>query len=224
MRSAVVIFAGIISIHLLAASSSFAQGKSTTQGRGLANAAQHAAAAATGLQTAGEAIGTAANDGGPDVFPTGQKSNEALVSAQRGAEQSQRDRHAWWRGADPSALSRANRGLEAPEVVGGTTESLLNFDRIRQHRLDQAAHLRESSARNGNQALLETADRMEASAEQNYLRQTEAHSLPPTGDIPTDETIPEVDESPAAGTGDSPEPAEEQVVSKRRRGFWIRSR
>lgn len=93
---------------------------------------------------------------------------------------------------------------------------LSNQDRIYQHRLGQAEHLRSVAQKNGNEALLETADRMEANAARNYQRQT-GITLPTTPST-TD---------PAAGESTAPAeitaaPAQSPTTPKR--GFWFRSR
>jgi hypothetical protein len=101
-----------------------------------------------------------------------------------------------------SALNRAS-DLQMPSNASG--EFTTNPQRILDHRLEQADHLRGISARNGNEHLLETADRMEANAQKNYERQTdttleEGATPPPTATVP------------ATKVGRAP------------RGFWFRSR
>jgi hypothetical protein len=61
----------------------------------------------------------------------------------------------------PSLESRA-RGGDAFE------QRRLNEERILNHRLDQAEHLRQQSASNGNAHLAETADGMERNAQQHF--------------------------------------------------------
>jgi hypothetical protein len=216
MRKPLIVLGWFLSIHLIVVSASFAQGKSATQGRGLANAAQRAsAAAASGLQTANaakmaadSAQHTSGKTFGSDDHDVAKHGiNRDLGAGIRRAFGAQRRSDQTARQADLIA----ERTVESED----SSPTLETLDRIRQQRLDRAAHLREISEQNGNEALLDTADRMEASAERNYLRQTDSLSSPPTGEVQPDES-PEV--------GDMPEEVTERVVLKRRRGFWIRSR
>ena len=97
--------------------------------------------------------------------------------------------------------------LPAPTSEEGTDSS--NPQKILDHRLAQAEHLRSISARNGNEHLLNTADRMEANAQRNYDRQTGLSA-------PTDSNS-----LPAPTVTD---PLSTESVGQARRGFWFRSR
>ncbi|MFO0869266.1 MAG: hypothetical protein U0935_10075 [Pirellulales bacterium] len=99
---------------------------------------------------------------------------------------------------------------------GGLTDEAAA--RLRDQRLERAAHLREVGTANGNARLQETADRMEGSAERQYARRVPGTSAndgdsenppvvdpladvapPPAVDIPTaDPTVPPLSEPPAA--------------------------
>jgi hypothetical protein len=92
-----------------------------------------------------------------------------------------------------------------------SSQSLENFERIRTQRIEQADHLRGIAKQNGNEHLLETAERMEASAETNYLRQTE-----PLQNSPDEPSLKSEHPNGTASTIRS--------APNRRRGFWIRSR
>jgi hypothetical protein len=207
----------ILGFYLLVASPSFAQGKATSQGRGLANAAQRAsAAAASGMQTANaakDAAGAAQRSAG--ASDSGKHHDASTHGIRRGLGAGVSRIFSTRINSDAAARRFAEPIADLPDQQEDGSPTLETFDRTRQHRLDQAEHLRGISERNGNAALLDTADRMEASAERNYLRQTETLSSPPTEEVQPDESIPEV--------GEIPEVVTEQVVP-RRRGFWIRSR
>lgn len=99
-------------------------------------------------------------------------------------------------------------------------------EQIQFKRLQQADHLRAISERNGNEALLETADRMEASAVRNFERQTGTGAIAPeTGTVPSNEPVsiqepvPSVDAALASKLAPSP-------ASKNgsRKGLWFRWR
>ena len=70
-------------------------------------------------------------------------------------------------GRSANGLNRASSGMSHSQAISAQTS---NAARIRDHRLEQADHLREISARNGNTRLLDTADRMQTSAQTNYER------------------------------------------------------
>lgn len=104
----------------------------------------------------------------------GQGLNRALGAAARGSSNSGLAR-AGQSGARGSAnlgrsangLNRASNGLSHSQANVAQTA---NATRIRDKRLQQANHLREISARNGNERLLDTADRMQDNAQRNYDR------------------------------------------------------
>jgi len=111
----------------------------------------------------------------------GQGLNRALAAAARGSGNSGLARAAQSTARSPSGLaksgaklgrsanglSRASKGLSHSQALAAQTS---NAARIRDNRLAQADHLRDVSARNGNTRLLDTADRMQASAQTNYDR------------------------------------------------------
>lgn len=201
-------------------------------GRGLGHAAAGGAAAlgrtgsTTAIQNATRGPAAAPSAAAPSAAPT--------ASAHRG--------HALPRdlnqvGPVAAGVGRGARGFErSTAAVHGTVPQqaghqpgdrpLSNFERIQQHRLQQAEHLRGIAERNGNDHLLDTADRMEASANQNYQRQTGA--LPPTaGPTSTPGAAPEVGSETVTVTPAAP--AASTAVRGRptttpRRGFWFRSR
>jgi hypothetical protein len=122
-------------------------------------------------------------------------------------------------------LQRANlataRGNSQPTVAaeGPATE---NPQRILDQRLDQAEHLRALSERNGNERLLDTADRMEASANRNFERQQQRFAPPATEPTEGSNAPEATPEQNAAGV--SPGIPTTQSVPRARRGFWLRSR
>ena len=175
----------------LAAQFVSAQGKGNGFGRGLGNAAR------------GGALGAAAAQGkGPAAQQPGQR-----FGSMRGTAANVNRRPI---GAKPA--SHPSQRTAMPGEAGAPSTPLTNAERIQQHRLQQAEHLRSISERNGNEALMNTADRMEARANTNYQRQS---GLPAQArnDSAQSETIPTV---PATAVA-QPKPAP-------RRGFWFRSR
>ncbi len=111
----------------------------------------------------------------------GQGLNRALAAAARGSSNSglaragqsaARSQNGLSRGGanlgrSANGLNRASSGISHSQALGAQTS---NATRIRDKRLQQADHLREISARNGNERLLDTADRMQDSAQRNYDR------------------------------------------------------
>ena len=130
-------------------------------------------------------------------------------------------------GRASGGLQRANAGIspkiEMPTEGTGQDQALANQQSILNHRLDQADHLRAVSQANGNEHLLETADRMQANANRNFLRQQErlgGTTTTSTGGTGTDST------STAAPTPtESADAAASAATSSTgRRGLWFRSR
>ncbi|MCE9527985.1 MAG: hypothetical protein K8R36_18240, partial [Planctomycetales bacterium] len=72
-------------------------------------------------------------------------------------------------GRSANGLNRASNGMSHSQALTAQTS---NAARIRDNRLEQADHLREVSAQNGNARLLDTADRMQNSAQTNFDRRT----------------------------------------------------
>jgi hypothetical protein len=114
-------------------------------------------------------------------------------------------------GLSRAGIARETRGLRnlamLPQAARGP-----NPGRIYDHRLQQADHLRALSARNGNESLLDTADRMERNATQNLERQVGVfESLPSDGGFSEAHLTP-----PPAFRSEVPQPI--------KRGFWIQPR
>jgi hypothetical protein len=133
--------------------------------------------------------------------------------------------------ARSNSLGKAAAGMpraSAPGALEGNA-ALANQQRILDHRLQQAEHLRGISERNGNERLLSTADRMDASATRNFERRTGLTMQPPT-----DGAVSPADGSatPGDGTITAPEelatptlPALETARQKSKpSGFWFKSR
>jgi hypothetical protein len=111
----------------------------------------------------------------------GQGMNRALAAAARGSSSSglaragqsaARSQNGLSRGGanlgrSANGLNRASRGLSHSQGLAAQTS---NAARIRDKRLQQADHLRDISERNGNERLIDTANRMQESAERNYDR------------------------------------------------------
>ncbi|MGI8979376.1 MAG: hypothetical protein ACR2FY_09130 [Pirellulaceae bacterium] len=96
-------------------------------------------------------------------------SNSGLARAGQSAARSQNglSRGSANLGRSANGLNRASNGMSHSQAIAAQTS---NAARIRDKRLRQADHLREISARNGNERLLDTADRMQDSAQRNYDR------------------------------------------------------
>ena len=111
----------------------------------------------------------------------GQGMNRALAAAARGSSNSglaragqsaARSQNGLSRGGaslgrSANGLNRASSGLSHSQALSAQT---FNSTRIRDKRLQQADHLRDISERNGNERLLDTADRMQESAQRNFDR------------------------------------------------------
>jgi hypothetical protein len=110
---------------------------------------------------------------------------------------------------------------DAADAVSGTTQALDNQQSILTKRLQQADHLRAVSAANGNEHLLETADRMQANATTNFQRQQQRLNAtmtdPSTGSTTTPSASSITTDTPTAPLATAPQP-------RIRRGLWIRSR
>jgi hypothetical protein len=75
-------------------------------------------------------------------------------------------------------LGPGNVANSANSVTDSFSRQLANEQRKLQHQLDVAQQLRDISARNGNQNLLNTADRMEQMAVNRYEQQLEKFGIP----------------------------------------------
>lgn len=195
-----------ICVCMVCASSVFAQG-SANKGRGLGKAAERAAqASASGLQKAADAVQSVESGRGPGNQQIDRANTKVLRSA-AGLEKAQ---YAWLRGWNQTTPAGMPGEGETSDVHD-SSQSLENFERIRSQRMDRAEHLREIAEQNGNEHLLETADRMQASAETNFLRQTESLQNSP--------------DEPNLNSGRQDRAASTiRSTPNRRRGFWIRSR
>jgi hypothetical protein len=191
----------------------------SAQGRGSGNrglgmaAGNAAAAAAPGMSNATQAASQVGNGGfgGASAGQFGGRSHGGMprdlsqvsgVAAGVGRGTSSLSASASSQAAAAQARPRANDlGGNAPE----------NWERIQQHRTQRADQLRTISERNGNSQLLTAADRMEASAVQNFERKQAAaeHAI--------DEHVADARSAvPAAPTA--------RPVSAPKKGFWFRSR
>jgi hypothetical protein len=179
-------------LSVAGASSLLAQGRGSAAGRGLGNAAGGAAAAGQGMGRASESMSRSS-----------QSMGGTATGVSRSATGLQRS---------SSAMDRGMR----PQAVGAMgNQPAMNQDRIADRRFEQAEHLRSISERNGNEALLNTAGRMEANAVTNQQRQ-----LPqPTG-VAGDVIVPEAASAP---TYSAIAPAT-RASSNAKRGLWFRSR
>jgi hypothetical protein len=140
-----------------------------------------------------------------------------------------------------SSLGRAGQGLQrssaamtptpatSPET-GGDDQANGNPQRILDQRLNQAEHLREIAARNGNDHLLNTADRMASNATTNFDRQQQrltgvpiAPTTPPATD-PTTPTAPDTATGSGSTAGTVSTTVTPQTQTRHGRGFWLRSR
>lgn len=179
---------------LLTPASLLAQGKGNGVNRGLGAAAKGASSAGMG------------RSGGPIARDSAARGGATLGRA--------------------GGLQRANlataRG-NLPPTVAGEGMAGENPQRILDQRLDQAEHLRALSERNGNERLLDTADRMEASANRNFERQQQRFTESPTEPTDGSGAVPEA--TPAeSGTAAGPVTTAAQAVPRTKRGFWFRSR
>jgi hypothetical protein len=126
-----------------------------------------------------------------------------------------------------------NLPLDGTATPGDEDPSLANQQRILDKRFQQAEHLRGISERNGNERLLGTADRMDASATRNFERRMGTTLPPPPTDgltPPTDgSTAPPTDGSTTPPTDGSIAPAtapvlEASKLKSKPSGFWFKSR
>jgi len=141
----------------------------------------------------------------------------ASAGVARGSAQSLKTQDSLSRGN--SGLNRAANGMQRASAakqgrLPAGERQLSNQERILDHRMSQAEHLRAVSEANGNERLLDTADRMDGSAITNYERNTGLTYQPPT----TDGTTVEAEaRAPVVAT----RPGSSQ---QKPRGFWFRSR
>jgi hypothetical protein len=163
---------------LLAGNSAFAEGHGHGQGLNRALSAAARGAGNSGLARAAQSTTRSGNGLSRDVSKLGRSAN---------------------------GLNRASSGMSHSQALAAQTS---NAARIRDHRLQQADHLREISGRNGNERLLDTADRMQNSAQTNYDRRV--GSSDDTGS-----------EAPPAATGDSVGAAVSAPPAPSPRASWL---
>jgi hypothetical protein len=180
MRVLPLLFLTTIALLSFSVSTVAAQGKRQGAGKSLGSLGRAASSAKAARATRGLS-----------------KANDAMSRINQGLGSSS--------GGVQRASSALNRGPDFQKPSKASEDFTTNSQRILDHRLDQAEHLRGIAARNGNEHLLETADRMEANAQENYQRQSDPAleqdaTPPPTTTIPANK------------------------VSKAPRGFWFRSR
>ena len=115
-------------------------------------------------------------------------------------------------GKSSSALSRSSarpvQNRQTDSKNGTAETAATSQEQVLKQRLQQADHLRAISERNGNERLIETADRMESSAVRNFERQSGTIIEQPAGAV-----------DPAAPALEAP--SLQRTPSK---GFWFRSR
>ena len=129
-------------------------------------------------------------------------------------------------GANVSAAARLSRpGSGVARASGSASANAnrpqANQDRQLAHRQQQADHLRANAERNGNDHLLETADRMDASATRNYERRSGTSSETPP---PSDKTDVEVAAEGSAATNAGTQTTARATGRATAKGFWLRSR
>lgn len=203
----------------------YAQGRGA--GRGLGKAASNAAAASgstvgrSGLNAATHSV---AAGGEANKIGANRAANSVAQIAGRGSAALPNDLSQI--SGIAAGASRGARGLKQSRpalpgslphsAFGGPSDASPNvWERIQQKRISQAEHLRGISERNGNESLLITAERMEASALQNFQRQS-ATSAGAAAQYP--------DRPPVAAAASATNAAAGRQVTPAKRGFWFRSR
>lgn len=183
-----------------AANTLLAQGKAPGVGRGLGTAASGATAAGKGIGRASDAI--------PATSSSAARPGLAVNRKETGLQRS------------GNAAARV-RPLQP--LGDGFRQPTLNQPRIADQRLQQAEHLRGLSERNGNESLLMTADRMEASALANQAR-----PLGPAGPVaPGPPSAAQVEPNGQAETRPARVVAPDAKANgnlNSKRGLWLRSR
>jgi hypothetical protein len=153
--------------------------------------------------------------------------NRALKTGAKGPINAGPGRSGGLPGRASDDLARRGPGLN--RAGGGLERAATNQQRILDHRLNQAEHLRGVAERNGNENLLETADRMEANATRNFERQQQRFAGDPTvpttppGETPSGEAPAPTLTAPNA-TEPVPVATPTPTASRAGRGFWFRSR
>ncbi|AMV31455.1 hypothetical protein VN12_05005 [Pirellula sp. SH-Sr6A] len=189
----------------------WSQGKGSGMNRGLGQAAVNQAAGRAANQAAGQAANAATNGARANTPTLGARGGRGTGFLPAGVPAT----------AAQKGMGRAGEALTRNKNLPGMTPEQIQFKR-----LQQADHLRAISERNGNEALLETADRMEASAVRNFERQTgtgaiapETGTVPSTEPVSTQEPVTDVEAAPASKL--APSPASQNGS---RKGLWFRWR
>lgn len=227
-KLAVLFFAACFSIVGVSVAS--AQGRGAGMGRGLGHAAS-SSAAAMGRGGSSSALQNAAN--GMATAPSATATRHHSHVLPRDLNQVS---------GVAAGVGRSARGLERstaalPGMAAQRTspqpggQPLGNFERIQQSRLQQAEHLRGIADRNGNEHLLDTAERMQTSANQGYQRQSGAQSpaaapTPAAGAVPAPGTDTKLGSPslPVNSATASATTAKGKIGAMPKRGFWFGSR
>jgi hypothetical protein len=166
----------------------WAQGQGQGHGRALGAAARGSAAASVGRAN-----------------PTLPKSQNGLARGNSGLNRAS------------GSLNRATTGTRVANRLPEGDRSLANQERIIDKRLHQADHLRSVVEANGNERLLDTAERMSENAVTNYERNTGLEYQP---EVPADTTVSEAPTTEPTATS-----VKTTTTSRpKSKGFWFRSR
>lgn len=158
----------------------------------------------------------------------GQGANRALAAAARGSSNSGiarasqsavrsqigSSRSATSLGRSANGLGRAANGLSKSQALAKQSSNAL---RIRDKRLQQADHLRDISSQNGNERLLDTADRMQESAQRNYDRSIGGEVV----ESPAENLEPVGEEVNLHADTDPTKPVGETSSAKKPRSSWL---
>ncbi len=228
MSSKLSILAIAAAVSVVSADATWAQGRGPSSNRGLGQAAASAAGGAAASQAAGSAANKAAATRPSNIPSPPIPSTQAAANSGRGQVQRAIPRGnpqvgdvaaGWNRGQSGlrQSTDAFGRDIAPPQPLPLAAQSDgprgLTPEQIRDQRIQRAEHLRAISERNGNESLLETADRMEGSALENYQRQTTVRA-----GLAEDESVDSATPSlSAAKTNVNP-------AGKPRRGFWFRFR
>jgi len=201
MKRAFLIAGLAFSFSAFGVNSLLAQGKAPGAGRGLQSAANGAAAAGRGMGRVPDSI--------PSANPSADKAAAALNGNPSGF---QRSGNAVGRVRPSQSLGN---GFQPPAMnQPATSQPGMNQSRIADQRIQKAEHLRGLSDRTGNESLMMTADRMEASALANQAR-------PQGPAAPASQTEP--NGQPGSRAAGVVAPAA-KANGNAKRGFWFRSR
>jgi hypothetical protein len=238
MRKGISILSCVLAFVAWTPNLVWSQGKGSGVNRGLGNAAAKSAAGNAANQAVGQASSAAINGSnanaaiqgpkgraGGGVLPAGVPATAAQKGIGRAGEALARNKN----------LSRffpagTTRGIQASssdaETIPRELESKMTPEKIQFKRIQQADHLRAISERNGNEALLETADRMESSANRNYERQmANAGLATDAGSVSNSEpALANEEVTSPANAGDTLVTPATAPKPANRKGFWFRWR